>query len=155
MEKLNVTCRTCNKGKLFVDDVIRVNRKIGCDECGSVFWASHYSYYGLLRESECNGEEDVRVLNENGYWKFFAQFEEQEGIDVGINDDMEKIHSVKENVEKHYYRLGKHFYSFTKDSNNLVTMRSYRANGNEEVANINAHFEKLTPYPIDAKQSEV
>lgn len=156
MEKLNVLCESCNVGKLVVINFYKIGgHSIGCDVCNNRFSASQTAYNALVTESNHNdAENDVDVMNDSGYWSFVTEY--KKGFDLDdYTKDMNKIHTIKENLERTYYHLDGQFFRFATYHDGATTMHHLKPNGIEEFSNLIKHFFTFKSNPLYTKQTQI
>lgn len=154
MKKLNVICMSCNNGKLTINEYFENSHSIGCDGCNRAFWASPTAYKALVAESNHNdAEEDVDVLNDNGYWSFVTEYKKDFDLDEHTKG-MTKIHTIKENLERSYYHLDGQFFRFATYHDGATTMHHLKPNGVGEFSNIINHFFTFKSNPLYTKQTQ-
>ena len=148
MEKLNVTCDSCNKGKLVTLDLIHDDYKIGCDTCDHVF-TTHYTGYDCILEShEYNNQvcKDVQVLNSNGTWRTTKGMRHKaKDFDLEAHTKGWKhLQSIETYEISHYYQFGA---GFIQISHNTVhgTFEIYNYIAKEEsIPTLMKHFFKVS-----------
>lgn len=144
MEKLNVMCSACNKGKLVTLDLLHDDYKMGCDTCDHTFWTHYTGFDSLMEEHEYNENVgvDVQILNANGTWSRNAG-DRFEGKDFNLEEftkDMTHIQSIKTYEEDHYYRKGASFINISQNHiHDTFSIYKYTANDNC-MTNLLNHF---------------
>ena len=142
MEALNVTCESCNKGKVVVIGIWDVDYKIGCDSCNHTFNTHVDGYDAIMDINDYNEQvgDDVRILNENGTWNLIVQFEKDFDLQE-YTRNMKHIQSIEDSSKiNYYYEFDEKFFNIVRDLHNgKLNINIYKPR-EESKQKLMAHF---------------
>lgn len=119
--KLNVECKSCNKGKVYLSDGydgMNDYYTLHCTDCENVFETHYTGMDCILEEHEYNNTvcENVRVLNSYGSW-VFQETKKSGDFNLEVyTKGMKHIQTIEVYENIHYYQDKVNFYLITENT---------------------------------------